>query len=158
VKRAVVLVAAAAVLAGCGGQTSQSRQTAGAFIAGIVREDAYGRWAEEWSALHPGHQRLISRAQYVACSRTIGAVAQGRVKVRVLQTVRVPIHVRDVPQHEAIAVTVSLTHDGSVAPTIIRLHAVRVGDRWRWILSDRFLSAIARGRCLNGSPLSRTTP
>ena len=32
-------------------------------------------------------------------------------------------------------------------------HAVRVGDRWRWVLSDAFVSAVESGNCPDGSPL-----
>ena len=35
------------------------------------------------------------------------------------------------------------------------MHAVRVGDRWVWILGKRFLNQVAQGRCLDGSPLQR---
>jgi hypothetical protein len=34
---------------------------------------------------------------------------------------------------------------------------VAVGDRWTWILGDRFLDQLARGRCLDGTRLTTTT-
>jgi hypothetical protein len=32
-------------------------------------------------------------------------------------------------------------------------HAVRVGDTWKWVLSNQFVQAVESGKCPDGSPL-----
>jgi hypothetical protein len=153
VKRAVALIALAVVVAGCGSASATPRESVGIFMTRILREEINGQWSKQWSELHPGHQKLISRAQYVACSREIGTnVATGKEVFHVLAVQDEPIHVQGVPQRTSKLVTISFKAPG-VSPLTYRLHAVEVSGRWAWILGDRFLAAVDRGKCLDGSPL-----
>ena len=128
------------------------------FITQILREEIHGQWARQWSELHPGHQRLITRAQYVACSRALDTnIATGKEIFRVFAIEDQVIHVRGVPQRTAKLVTITILQPGRASGLTYRLHAVAVGGRWTWILGDRFLGELARGRCLDGSRLSPTT-
>lgn len=139
--------------AGCGAGSSPPREPVGTFMTRILREELNGQWSKQWTELHPGHQRLISQSQYVACSRGIGTnVATGRETFKVLDVADDPIHVRDVPQKTSKLVTISVKAPGITTLTY-RLHAVAVSGRWAWILGDRFIAAIVRGKCLDGSPL-----
>lgn len=150
------LVAAAllvAVLAGCGGGSPAPREPVGAFVTRILREELNGQWSKQWTELHPAHQKLISRSQYVACSRGIGTnVGTGNETFKVLDVVDDPIEVQDIPQKTSKLVTVSVKSPG-VTTLTYRLHAVSVSGRWAWILGDPFIAAIERGKCLDGSPL-----
>ena len=120
----------------------------------ILREEIKGQWAPQWDELHPGHQALITRHQYVACSRGLQTnIATGREVFTVLDVTDQSIDVRGVPQRTSKLVTISFRAPGSASALTYRLHAVAVKDRWTWILGDRFLSAIAHGRCLDGAPL-----
>ena len=137
----------------------QASEGAGTFIVRIVREELQGRWSRQWTELHPGHQRLITRREYVACSKALSVpVATGREVFRIVSVADEPIHVRGVPQRTAKVVTLRLRQSDEPAAqsATYRLHAVRVHGRWRWILAGRFLDAVAHGRCLDGSPLSGT--
>jgi hypothetical protein len=146
---AIVLAAAAA---GCGGG-GRSGESAGAFMTRILQEELAGRWAAQWGELHPGHQKLITRAQYVLCSEEIGTnVETGRETFAVRSVRDQPIHVRGVPERTAKLVTIQLRQPGSGVETY-RLHAVRDQGRWTWILGRSFLDELAQGRCLDGSPL-----
>lgn len=140
--------------AGCGaGSSPPPREPVGAFATRILREELHGQWSRQWTDLHPAHQRLISRSQYVACSRSMGTnVATGRERFTVLDVVDSTIHVRDVPQTTAKLVTISVASPG-VTTLTYRLHAVAVSGRWAWILGDPFIAAIERGTCLDGSAL-----
>ena len=153
-KRAVALVALLVVAAGCGGAgASTPKEGVGTFMTRILREEINGQWSKQWSELHPGHQKLITRAQYVACSRQMGTnVATGRERFHVLAVRDVAIHVEGVPQKTSKLVTISFKTPG-IAPLMYRLHAVDVSGRWAWILGDRFIAAVDRGKCLDGSPL-----
>jgi len=152
---ALLLVAAALLVAGCGGGGSAApSQSAGAFITRILSEELHGQWAQQWTELHPGHQKLITQAQYVACSRALGTnIATGREVFHVLAIEDQPIHVRDVPQRTSKLVTITVHQRGEASGLTYRLHAVAVGGRWTWILGNRFLDELARGRCLDGSRL-----
>jgi len=166
VRRAALTLALGAVLAllasGCGGggAATAPSENPGVFITRILSEELNGQWSRQWSELHPGHQKLISRLQYVECSRSIGTnIATGKEVFRVLAVDDQAIHVRGVPQRTAKLVTINVRQRGTGAATGLtyRLHAVAVDGRWRWILGDRFLSQIARGRCLDGTRLSSST-
>ncbi|HET7572816.1 MAG TPA: hypothetical protein VFJ77_09155 [Gaiellaceae bacterium] len=153
-RRAAVLAAALALLAaGCGGSGGSGAESAGTFITRILQEELSGRWAAQWGELHPGHRRLISRAQYVLCSEAMATnVSTGKERYDVRRVADAPIHVRGVPERTAKLVTIRVTVSGS--PATYRLHAVRDGGRWTWILGPSFLAAIGKGECLDGSPLA----
>jgi hypothetical protein len=156
-----VLLALAALLAsvaaGCGGGGSSAApaEGVGLFMTRILREEIKGQWARQWSELHPAHQRLITRAQYVACSREMQTnIATGAEVFRVLDVQDDPIHLKGVPQRTSKLITISFHQRGKASGGLTyRLHAVAVGGRWTWILGGPFLTAVAHGRCLDGSPL-----
>ena len=148
-------VSLAGLAAGCGGSgVSLPKENAGVFASRILREEIHGQWARQWSELNPGHQRLITRAQYVACSREMGTnIATGNEVFRVLDVRNDPIHVEDIRQRSSELVTVTFRQRGAASGLTYRIHAVAVGGHWTWILGERFLTEIAHGRCLDGSPL-----
>jgi len=155
----VLVATLALLLAGCGGGggSAAPSESAGAFITRILSEELRGQWAQQWTELHPGHQKLITKAQYVACSRSLGTnIATGKEVFRVLAIEDEPIHVRGIPQHTSKLVTITVRQRGEASGLTYRLHAVAVGGRWRWILGNRFLDELARGRCLDGSRLRST--
>ena len=146
----------AAAVAGCGGSgVPAPRENVGVFMTRILREEIHGQWSRQWNELHPAHQRLITRAQYVACSREMQTdIATGSEVFRVLGVQDDPIHIQGVPQRTSKLVTISFHQRGTASGALTyRLHAVDVGGRWAWILGGRFLTAVAHGRCLDGSPL-----
>jgi len=164
VRRAFVAVALAAAVtagtAGAAGGRSAVRapvETPGAFIKRILKEEIHGQWAQQWRELHPGHRALITRAQYVACSRGMGTdFATGKEVFRVLGVRDEPIHVRGVPQRTSKVVTIMFREPSKPSGLTYHLHAVVSGDRWAWILGGKFLSELAQGRCLDGSRLAST--
>jgi hypothetical protein len=159
-RRACVLAALVTVIvAGCGGgATATPQERPGVFVTRILREEINGQWLLQWAELHPGHRRLITRAQYVGCSREMGTnIGRGKEIYRVLAVRNEPIHVDDVPQRTSKLVTISVRAPGAANGLTYRVHAVAVGDHWAWILGDRFLAQIKRGHCLDGKPLPART-
>jgi hypothetical protein len=159
-KRLLALGVIALVVAGCGAAAaSTSHDTAratgpGVFMTRILREEIHGQWARQWHELHPGHRKLISEAQYVACSQRMGTdFATGDEVFRVLDVRNEPIQVAGVPERTSKLVTITFTHPGKKGGLTYHMHAVNVNGHWTWILGGKFLSAVARGRCLDGSPL-----
>jgi len=153
----IVLASAMAALAtGCGSGSNGRApgENVGVFMTRILREEIKGQWARQWNELHPGHQRLITRSQYVACSRTLQTdIATGPEVFDVIDVSDQAIDVHGVSQRTSKLVTISFHARGNTNALTYRLHAVAVHGRWTWILGQRFLSAIAHGRCLDGSPL-----
>lgn len=154
----LLAMAAVVVAAGCGGQ-SPPREQVGTFVTRILREEINGQWGLQWTELHPGHQRLITRAAYVSCSRHMNTdIATGGEIFRVKDVRDAPIHVDGVKERTSKLVTITFRQNGSTGPPLTYfVHAIAVHGRWRWILGDKFLAAIARGRCLDGSSLQSTT-
>ena len=151
---AAALCALVLAAAGCGGGAAAPSESPGTFIARILGEELQGQWARQWTELNPGHQRLITRRQYVACSRRIGTnIGTGKEIFRVLAVEDQAIDVRGVAERTSKLVTIAVRQPGRSRRLTYRLHAVAHGSRWTWILGERFLDAIARGRCLDGSPL-----
>jgi hypothetical protein len=151
--RLLAVALAALVLAPA---AATAAETPGGFITRILRDEIHGQWALQWQSLHPGHQKLITESQYVACSRVMGTdFATGNEVFRVLSVRDDPIAVRGVPQRTSKLVTITLRQRDKANGLTYHLHAVRVHGRWTWILGKRFLSSLAQGRCLDGSPLRR---
>jgi hypothetical protein len=162
-RRSLVLVGICAALAGCGGTSSAPKRSgvnvgaAGVFMTQILREEIHGQWRQQWRRLHPGHQKLISEAQYVACSQRMGTnFATGEEVFRVLDVRNETIDVKGVPERTSKLVTITFHEPGKQNGLTYHMHAVNVNGRWTWILGGKFLSAVARGRCLDGSPLAAT--
>jgi hypothetical protein len=147
-----------ALATACGGaSTAKPHEQPGDFVKRVLREEVNGQWGRQWTELHPAHQLLISRAQYVECSRQMGTnIAQGKEIFRVIDVRDEPIHVQDVPEQSSKVVTITLRVSGK-APQTYRVHAVEDAGRWAWILGNRFLTQLNRDRCLDGSPLPGRT-
>jgi hypothetical protein len=155
--------AVAALAAGCGGggaaapSATAAMSGPGVFMTRILREEISGQWGKQWSELHPAHQALISRTQYVACSRRMGTdFATGHEVFRVLDVRDEAIKVRGVPQHTSKLVTITFREPGKQNGLTYHMHAVNADGHWVWILGDRFLAAVSHGQCLDGSPLRAT--
>lgn len=130
------------------------QETPGGFITRILKEEIHGQWARQWAELHPGHRALITRSQYVACSRGIGTdFATGKEVFSVLGVRDESIDVRGVPQRTSKVVTITFHQPGKTSGLTYHLHAVAVGRHWTWILGVPFLSKLEQGRCPDGSPL-----
>jgi hypothetical protein len=151
--RLFAVVVAALVLAPA---AAPAAETPGGFITRILKDEIHGEWSLQWRALHPGHKRLITESQYVACSRVMGTdFATGHEVFRVVSVRDDRIDVRGVPQRMSKLVTITLRQREKTNGLTYHMHAVRVDGRWTWILGKRFLSQVAQGRCLDGSPLRR---
>src|SRR3954466_15944858 len=107
------------VVAGCGAATAASPprtssvRSPGVFMTRILREEIHGQWDLQWKALHPAHQKLISEAQYVACSQRMGTdFATGDEIFRVLDVGNEPIQVKGVPERSSKLVTIPFHHHG----------------------------------------------
>jgi hypothetical protein len=140
-------VLAVSVAAGCGGgggsnpSSSSSTQSAADFIRQVTTQFSRGQTGPLWDTLHPADQAVVSRARYMQCHTSSGFDLQ---RFKVLQTYPDTVDIGG-KQTPSTAVSVRVTADDGV--TTATMHAVRVGNRWRWILSPSDYSAYSRGQC-----------
>ena len=149
-RRAVVLIAL--VLAGCGGGDESTGDIgAGEFLQRITADHLSGDFSDSWEHLHPAHQKLISKTQFVSCGEREPALEE-ETTVRILAVKPVTKDLPRIPQRRAQAVRIQLLDKQRVVDAYTA-HAVRVGDDWKWVLSGPFVAAVQSGKCLDGSPL-----
>jgi hypothetical protein len=151
VRRLALLIAL--VLAGCGGgdDTPSGDLDAGEFLQRITAEHLSGEFSDSWEDLHPAHQQLISQIQFVYCGERAPALEEDAT-VRIISVRPVEKELPRIPEQQAQAVRIQIRDKQGVVDTYTA-HAVKVGDRWRWILSDAFVTAVESGKCPDGSPL-----
>jgi hypothetical protein len=154
----LVLAAAIAATSARAAEVPQATlDSAGAFAAQVLRLEVTGQWERQYALLNPGHRRLITEGQYIACSRPLGtAIGPQRFVVRA--TKLVAIRAPHVAGRTAALVTVEMHRPESKQAATFHVHVVPANGHWTWILGKSFLDALAGGRCLYGAPLASSAP
>jgi hypothetical protein len=148
VLRLVVAVLAAAVLvAGCGGEVDPARTPAGSAQVRFLEDVYNGRVDRAYASLHPAFQRIVPRARFVECTRR--ARLGGLDSIEVLDVYNDPVEIPGSGKVPAKAVRVRLTSSSGDTTTFVS-HEVKVGPRWRWVLNDAATRAYRAGRCPSG--------
>ena len=143
--RAVLLVVLAALAAGCALTEDSEDHEAGAAVKTSLEKEYFGDYGGAWDRLHPRHQRLVTREEYDECRR--GIDVQGTIEsVVVLDVEDSPLTVYGLPPNTpAKEVQVRVVTDESEYTA--DYHVVRVGDEWRWVLTDRAARGFERTDC-----------
>jgi hypothetical protein len=143
--RAVLLVALLALAAGCALTEDSEDHDAGAAVKTVLEKEYFGDYGGAWDKLHPRHQRLVTRKEYEECRR--GIDVQGTIEsVVVLDVEDSPLSVYGLPPNTpAKEVQVRVVTDESEYTA--SYHVVRVGDEWRWVLTDRAARGFERTDC-----------
>lgn len=155
----------AAVVLGAGGTGAprptpaaapqDARDTAVPFVRTIVRLIAQNRYGEAWPLLHPSQRRAAGRSEYVACERRSpipGRVLSVRAGAEFAAAVSVAPGMR--VRARAVPVRVVLLDLATLERTVVRdtVHAVRVVDRWTWVLPPERLARYRVGACPDAPP------
>jgi hypothetical protein len=146
VARILIVALLAAPAAGCAlTENSTPDQDAGAAVKRVIEQEYVGDYGTVWDSLHPRHQRLVTRKEYEDCRR--GIDVSGTIESVLILDVRdEPLTVYGLrPGTPSKAVKVRVTTDESEYTSTY--HVVRVGDRWRWVLTDKAARGFARGPC-----------
>jgi hypothetical protein len=143
--RAVLLVALLALASGCALTEDSEDHEAGAAVKTLLEQEYFGDYGGAWDRLHPRHQRLVTREEYDECRR--GIDVQGTIEsVVVLDVEDSPLTVYGLPPSTpAKQVEVRVVTDENEYTAAY--HVVRVGDEWRWVLTDRAARGFERTDC-----------
>ena len=143
--RAILLIALVALAAGCALTENSEDQEAGAAVKTLLEKEYFGDYGGAWDRLHPRHQRLVTREEYDECRR--GIDVQGTIEsVVVLDVEDSPLTVYGLPPNTpAKQVQVRVVTDENEYTA--DYHVVRVGDEWRWVLTDRAARGFERTDC-----------
>ena len=143
--RAVFLVVLVALAAGCALTEDSEDHDAGAAVKTLLEKEYFGDYGGAWDRLHPRHQRLVTREEYDECRR--GIDVQGTLEsVLVLDVEDSPLTVYGLPPNTpAKQVQVRVVTDENEYTA--DYHVVRVGDEWRWVLTDRAARGFERTDC-----------
>jgi hypothetical protein len=143
--RAVLLVALVALAAGCALTEDSEDHEAGSAVKTLLEKEYFGDYGGAWDRLHPRHQRFVTREEYDECRR--GIDVQGTIEsVVVLDVEDSPLTVYGLPPATpAKQVQVRVVTDENEYTA--DYHVVRVGDDWRWVLTDRAARGFERSDC-----------
>jgi hypothetical protein len=143
---AIVLAALlAAVSAGCALSEDSEDHDSGAAVKTLLEQEYFGDYGAAWDSLHPSHQRLVTRQEYEECRR--GIDVQGTIEQVVVLDVRdEPLTVFGLPPGTpSKRVEVRVVTDETEYTAAY--HVIRIGDEWRWVLSDRAARGFNRTDC-----------
>jgi hypothetical protein len=145
VARLLTVALLIALAVGCALDENEQDHEAGAAMKEVLEREYVGDYRTVWDSLHPRHQRLVTRDEYEDCRRGID-VAGTIESVLVLDVRDEPLTVYGLrPRTQSKEVDVRVTTDETEYTS--SYHVVRVGDRWRWVLSDRAARGFARTDC-----------
>jgi hypothetical protein len=143
--RILLLALLAALAGGCALSENEQDRTAGVAVKELLEHEYAGDYKTAWDSLHPRHQRLVTQQEYEDCRR--GIDVQGTLEsVLILDVKDEPLTVYGLPpKTPGKAVRVRVTTDENEYTATY--HVVRVGDEWRWVLSDSAARGFARSPC-----------
>jgi hypothetical protein len=143
--RALVAVALVALATGCALTEDSDDHEAGTAVKTLLEREYVGDYGGAWDTLHPRHQRLVTREEYVDCRS--GIDVQGTIdSILVLDVQDRPLSVYGLrPGTPAKRVRVRVITDETdyTAP----YHVVLVRDSWRWVLTDSAARGFERTDC-----------
>jgi hypothetical protein len=145
VARTLTVVVLTALAAGCALDENEQDHAAGVAVKDVLESEYVGDYRGTWDSLHPRHQRFVTREEYEECRR--GIDVEGTLEsVLILDVHDKPLMVYGLqPGTPSKEVEVRVTTDENEYTA--SYHVVRVGDRWRWVLSDRAARGFARTDC-----------
>ncbi len=146
-KAVLLLIAAATVLAGCGGEIDPARTPAGAAQVRFFEDLYNGRFVQAYNALHPAHQKIVPRTLFVRCAQqtiSVGTLDSIDILDVFDETVRIPL----LGKRRMKSVRARITSTtGETFTTDPPNHEVKVGESWRWVLNAAAVRDYQAGHC-----------
>ena len=153
---AALLAVAAASAAGTVAVAAASRSGSPGdpvrFLEGVIRQIAANQYAQAWQTLDPAQQRQVPEDEYVRCESAT-PIPGSLDWIRALRVTdeRVRIAGAGSGSVASKAVTFRFRISDSSLPAFVvvthTVHAVRIGDRWAWILPPARFTLHRSGTC-----------
>jgi hypothetical protein len=131
--------------AGCGGEEDLAATGPGEAQVALLENIYEGRYDRAWAALHPAHQQIAPMQLFIRCSREV-ATTGDLESIEVLDVFEDEAAIPGVDEGETKAVRLRVTSFDGDSDTFVN-HAVKVGDRWRWVLNPASVRAYRQNRC-----------
>jgi hypothetical protein len=144
-RRVVLAVLLAVTCAACGGEEDPAATGPGRAQVRLLENLYGGRYERAWVDLHPAHQRIAPRALFVRCSARVAPRGQLE-SIEVLEVFDDDAEIAGIPDADSRAVRLRVTSFEGESDTFVN-HAIRVGERWRWVLDEDAVTAFGRNRC-----------
>lgn len=137
---------------GRGKRGSIATLSAEAFLQKVITLLAANDYADAWTSLYPGQQRLVPRGAYARCEGSSPIPGElGRIDVLDAHVEWVVVPGTGAPARRSTVVTFRLTFMPGVSgsPALVRViaHALRTDGRWAWMLPAERLALHRSGRC-----------
>lgn len=139
-----LLILFALLLTACGGGNGDSDDASDAGEAAVEQFETAvrGQWGRVWDDLHPEHQAVVSRDQYIDCQQG-DTVPESTITVD--ETFQETLELARLGEVETTAVTLEFADDDNAE--FITVHMVEVDSEWKWVLQGNALDAFEAGEC-----------
>ncbi len=141
----LVLLAALACCAACGGTSAQPKDDPSAFAVRVVDQIVHNRYSAAWSDLHPADQKVAPSSEYIECE-TRSPVLAAPTSVKVLSVGDESVGLGDGSFLPSKAVHVRLGFVGGFH-AVQTVHLVAAHGKWRWILPPWRFRDYRANRC-----------
>jgi len=131
--RFALLLAAAALLAGCSSSSSAPKADPGVFAVNVVKLITGNSYARAWQDMHPVDQKVAPLQEYITCESR-SPVLTAPSSVRVVKVANESVGLGDGSFVPSKAVDVRMTFPGQQHVLVHTVHVVASGGHWKWIL------------------------
>jgi hypothetical protein len=143
--RLALVLAAAALLAGCG-SSSAPKDDPGVFAVNVVKLITGNSYARAWQDLHSRDQKVAPLDEYVSCESR-SPVLTAPTSVRVVKIADQSVGLGDGSFVPSKAVDVRIAFPGQEHVLVHTPHVVAAGGRWKWILPSWRFRDYRANRC-----------
>lgn len=142
----MVATLVALALAGCGGEEDLAASGPGKAQVALLENVYGGQYKRAWADLYPTHRAVAPLGRFVRCSRQVEPTTGTLESIEVLDVFDDDVVIPGIGDEEMKAVRLRVASLEGDRDTFVN-HAVKVGDRWLWVLNAKSFSAYQQGRC-----------
>jgi len=136
----------ALALAGCGGEEDLAASGPGKAQVALLENVYGGQYERAWADLYPAHREVARLPRFVRCSQQVEPTTAKLASIEVLDVFEDDVVIPAIGDEEVKAVRLRVASLEGDSDTFVN-HAVKVGDRWLWVLNATSYRAYQQGRC-----------
>jgi hypothetical protein len=134
-------------------EASEPDEDAGDFLKEFIEQRALGQVGRAWETLHPLHQEVATRNEYMDCEgqNTPSFELKGIEEVDEYdEPLQIPGQTGEVPS-KAVTLRLEYQFPGAedTQTETLTAHALNVDGEWRWVLAPDVYEAYKAGECLS---------